>query len=105
MPIVILKGNQQRMFDIGGSMIPGGKPTVFSEAQVKKHKDVIERILDDEVKKQEGGEEPQELTKETLESKSFKELKEIGKEFGLTDRSKKKLIKEILSAQKSEVER
>lgn len=38
--------------------------------------------------------------KEDLEKLSFKELKEIGKEFGTTDRSKKNLIKEIIRLQK-----
>jgi hypothetical protein len=39
-------------------------------------------------------------TKEFLENLSFTELKKIGNKFGTTDRSKKKLIKEILKLQK-----
>lgn len=39
-------------------------------------------------------------TKIDLEKLSFLELKEIGKKFGTTDRSKKNLIKEILKLQK-----
>jgi len=42
---------------------------------------------------------PKELTKKDLEKLSFKELKVIGKKFGVTDRSRIKLIKEILKAQ------
>uniref|UniRef100_A0A6M3K1V8 Uncharacterized protein n=1 Tax=viral metagenome TaxID=1070528 RepID=A0A6M3K1V8_9ZZZZ len=38
-------------------------------------------------------------TKSDLEKLSFKELKVIGKKFGTTDRSKSKLIKEILKLQ------
>lgn len=38
-------------------------------------------------------------TKEELENLSFKELKKIGAVVGTTDRSKKNLIKEILSLQ------
>jgi hypothetical protein len=38
--------------------------------------------------------------KEDLEELDFKELKKIGKKFGTTDRSRKNLIKEILSLQK-----
>jgi len=38
-------------------------------------------------------------SKEDLEKCSFKKLKNIGKKFGTTDRSKKKLIKEILNLQ------
>lgn len=37
-------------------------------------------------------------TKEQLENFSFKELKEIAEPYGITDRSKTKLIKEILAA-------
>lgn len=39
-------------------------------------------------------------TKQDLEALSFTELKVIGKRFGTTDRSKDKLIKEILKIQK-----
>lgn len=39
------------------------------------------------------------FTEEDLQSKDFKELKEIGATFDVTDRSKQKLIKEILAAQ------
>ena len=38
-------------------------------------------------------------TKEDLELMTFKQLKVIGKKFGTTDRSKDKLIKEILNLQ------
>jgi len=38
-------------------------------------------------------------TKESLEALSFKELKVIGLKFGTTDRSKVRLIKEILDLQ------
>ena len=38
-------------------------------------------------------------TKESLEALSFKKLKVVGLEFGTTDRSKSKLIQEILNLQ------
>ncbi len=65
MPIVILKGNQSRLFDISGSMKPGGKPMVMSDTQIKKHKGVIERILDEEVKKPSANADKDEVKKYT----------------------------------------
>ena len=44
-------------------------------------------------------------TREELEKMSFMELKEIGRRFGTTDRSKERLIKEILSLQEKEEEK
>lgn len=42
---------------------------------------------------------PNKFSKSDLEKMSFNDLKEIGKKYGTTDRSSKKLIEEILELQ------
>mgnify|MGYP005672885945 CR=1 FL=1 len=44
-------------------------------------------------------------TREELEKMSFMELKEIGRKFGTTDRSKERLIEEILALQEKKEEK
>lgn len=105
MSIVILKGNQQQQWDIDGSMKPGGIPVHFTEVQVEKHKDSIERILDDEVKKPEEKKEETEIKKLT-EKEAFAlnkaEQVKLLNEFGITKIPllEKGRVKAILEAQK-----
>lgn len=59
-----------------------------------------DNIKDFEISKKEAKAKKKEgYTKSELEKYSFLELKEIGKKFGTTDRSKTNLIKEILKLQ------
>ena len=105
MPIVILKGQQNQQFDIDGSMKAGGVPHYFTEAQVKKHKEIISRILDDEVKKPEEKKEETEvkkLTEKEIFALNKAEQIKILNEFGITKIPllEKGRVKAILEAQK-----
>ncbi len=70
-----------------------------NEELVKVKKDDVESVekKEEEVKKVETSE--RKYVKEDLSNLSLKELKKIGKQFNVTDRSKTRLIKEILKAQ------
>ena len=86
-----------------GHMFPGGAildltPKEFTEAEKN---GLIEVYVDKETKKVEKITKTElTYTKAFLEEQTFTQLKEIGKKFNVTDRSKDKLIIEILEAQK-----
>lgn len=91
MSIVILKGNQQQMWDINGHFLCGGRPHFLDDKQLESHRDCIERVLDEEVKKSE----------EIIETQSeviYTEKKVIYTEKGLFDMTKiqqVELLKEL----------
>ena len=102
MPFVILKGEQNRQWNIDGSMKPGGLPLHFTEAQVKKHKDVIERVLDEEVKKPLEEPEVKKSTEKELFAMNKEEQVKLLNELGITKipRLEGSRVKAILGAQK-----
>jgi hypothetical protein len=108
MPIVILKGEQNRQWNIDGSMKPGGIPQYLTDAQVKKHQDIIERNLDDEVKKSEDKKisvdevDEQQLKEKELFALNKSEQIKLLNELGITKipRLESGRVKAILEAQK-----
>ena len=76
----------------------------YLDLEYKNNNIVVSKELEAELKKTSKVSKPKEkYTKESLlevlEKKGFKALKLIGKKFNVTDRSSKRLIKEILKAQ------
>lgn len=96
---VVLKGPIGCQWDLGSGMRGAGVSVDLTPKELKnaESSDLINHYID---------EKPKTLkkiikyTKEELEDKTFTELKKIGKKFNVTDRSKTKIIKEILEAQK-----
>lgn len=74
MPIVILKGNQQTMYQIGKSHKPGGCPQHLTDEELKNHKDIVDRVLDEEVKK------PVKSAKKVEDKKDLSFLEEMTKD-------------------------
>lgn len=75
----------------------GWKSNVNQDLVGKQPIDKVSKNLEEIVESTDDSE--KKYTKEELEKLEFNELREIGKELGVKDRSKKGLIKEILEAQ------
>jgi len=102
---VILKGSKATQWDLGNGFRDGGIPLELSDAEMKKAKasNLIETIISDkpiEAKPVEVISTVKKYTQEELEKLTFTQLKEIGKEFGVTSSSKAGIITKILEAQK-----
>ncbi len=99
---VVLKGPKSCQLDLGNGFRQSGIPHELTTSELKKAEkdDRIEYYIDGEDVFYERKKPKAKYTKESLEGKSFAQLKDIGKKFGVTDRKKSTLIKEILGAQK-----
>lgn len=105
---VILKGTPNCKWDLG-SMRSGGTELDLTETELKiaEKNNLIECYINEKehfkgrfIYEALKTKKKKVYLKEELEKKEFTELKKIGKKFNVTDRSKTKLIKEILEAQK-----
>lgn len=101
---VILQGIGQYDLMHKGQFKDAGTPIELTPKEFKVYENLIEWIFDKDGNriKYEQTKKPkkEKYTEEYLETRSFAQLKNIGKKFNVTDRSSKTLIKEILEAQK-----
>ncbi len=102
---VKLRGLPQVQWNIGESMVAGGSVIELSKEEAKKYDDVILDIIKEEKEIKEKPKEIKklytfELLREIVNKKGFKELKKIGKKFGVKFRSTEEGINEIMEAQK-----
>ena len=86
-PEIVPKTKDERIKSfVKGKYVEDGKPNSKPKEEVIIEEEIVEEL------------EKHLIDEEYLNTLSFKKLKELGKDFGVTDRSKKKLIKEILAA-------
>jgi len=74
----------------------------FEVAKMPEPKEIKEKVKEVKPEKEKSEKEPKKVeryTLDSLKSMTFKALKAVGSKFGTTDRSKSKLIKEILDLQ------